>query len=139
MRVLIADDQPDVRSALCLLLEQQPGISVVGEVTDTSQLSKWLRANSADLVLLDWELPGQQASELLAALRTLCPNVAVIALNSCPQTRRAALTAGADDFVSKGDPPEQLLAAINYFRRNRKGTGNRKVVLTEAKPERKGY
>ena len=121
MRVLLADDQSKVRSALRLLLEQQPGVSILGEAVDTTGLLGWVKATRPDLVLLDWELPGLQAANpstgsgqgLLSALRTLCPCLKVIALSGRPEARQAALDAGADAFVSKGDPPEQLLAAVN--------------------------
>ncbi len=111
MRVLIADDQPSVRSALRLLLEQN-GMSVVGDVTSGAGLVEWLAVNRADLVLLDWELPGQSCGEVIQVLRSLYPYLSVIVLNSRPQTREAALAAGADGFVCKGDPPEYLLKAI---------------------------
>ena len=48
-------------------------------------------------------------------LRGIRPDLPVIALSGWPEARRASLDAGADAFVSKGDPPEQLLAAINSF------------------------
>ena len=121
MRILLADDQAKVRSALRLCLEQEPGMSVMGEATDADELLAQVRTACPDIVLLDWELPGLQAANpstgsgqgLLSALRTLCPCLKVIALSGRPETRQVALPAGADAFVSKGDPPEQLLAAVN--------------------------
>jgi DNA-binding NarL/FixJ family response regulator len=111
MRVLVADDQSKVRSALRLLLHHEPDIDVLGEAVDATGLLDWVRATCPDLVLLDWELPGF-SPHLLANLRELCPSLAVIALSGQPEARREALSAGVDDFVSKGDPPERLLAAI---------------------------
>ena len=113
IRVLLADDQPKVRSALRLLLEQQPGVSILGEAVDVTGLLDWVKATCPDLVLLDWELPGLESDSLLPALREFCPCLAVIALSGRPEARRAALDAGVDAFVSKGDPPERLLAAVN--------------------------
>lgn len=119
MRVLLADDQTKVRSALRLLLEQEPGLSVVGEAAEAEGLLTQVEATQPDLVLLDWELPGLQTADRLSTLRTLCPRLKVIALSGKPEARRAALTAGADTFVSKGDPPERLLAAVNDCRHRR--------------------
>jgi DNA-binding NarL/FixJ family response regulator len=116
IRILLADDQPHVRSALRLLLEQQPGVQVLGEAADAQGLLDWIKAACPDLVLLDWELPGLDAKVLLPALRDLCPNLAVIALSGRPETRKNALDAGADGFASKGDPPERLLAAVECWR-----------------------
>ena len=113
MRVLIADDQHRVRSALRLMLGQQPGMEVLGEAVDATGLLDWTRVACPDLVLLDWELPGLPGNGVLPALRTLCPHLGVIALSGRPEARRAALDAGVDAFVSKGDPPERLLAAVN--------------------------
>ena len=133
MRILLADDQSKLRSALRLLLEQQPGIHVLGEAIDTTGLLDWVKATCPDLVLLDWELPGLEAGDpltalrqaqdgssgqgLLPTLRELCPYLAVVALSGRPEARRAALEAGVDAFVSKGDPPERLLAAVDDCRR----------------------
>ncbi len=111
MRVLIADDQPSVRSALKLVLEQQ-GIEVAGDVSDSGELLAWFKTNQADLLLLDWELPNQPGKKIIPILRAQYPRLAVIVLNSRPQTRTEALSAGADGFVSKGDPPEYLLSLL---------------------------
>ncbi len=113
MRVLVADDKLEVRSALRLLLEQLPGVSVVGEATGTDSLLVQASALCPDLVLLDWELRGLHAAELLPGLRARCPRLSVIVLSSRPENRRPALANGADAFVSKGDAPEQLLKAVS--------------------------
>ena len=111
MRVLIADDQPSVRSALKLVLEQQ-GIDVAGDVSDSRELLAWFKTNQADLLLLDWELPDQPVKEIIPILRAWYPRLVVIVLNSRQQTRTEALSAGADGFVSKCDPPEYLLSLL---------------------------
>jgi len=111
MRVLIADDQPSVRSSLKLVLEQQ-GIDVAGDVADSGELLAWFKTNQADLLLLDWELPDQPGKKIIPILRAGYPRLVVIVLNSRPQTRTEAISAGADGFVSKGDPPEYLLSLL---------------------------
>jgi DNA-binding NarL/FixJ family response regulator len=113
MRVLLADGQTSVRSALRLVLEQNPLMSMVDEVTDTGSLLARVRTLCPDLVLLDWELPGQAAGKLLLTLRQVCPTLYVIALSSHPEASQAARAAGADAFFSKTDPPDRLLAAIH--------------------------
>jgi DNA-binding NarL/FixJ family response regulator len=111
-RILIADDRPQVRSALRLLLMRQPGLTVVGEADDTEQALELATGQRPDLVLLDWELPAQGGAATLAELRRVRPGMAVIALSGRPEARRAALAAGADAFVSKGEPPEYLMASV---------------------------
>jgi len=115
MHILLADKQTEVRSALRFLLEQELGISVVGEVAAASALLAQA-AVQPDVVLLDWELPGLLATNLLSALHSGGHLMIVIALSGRPEARRAALDAGVDAFVSKGDPPERLLAILYAVR-----------------------
>jgi two-component system response regulator DesR len=115
MRILLADDQAKVRSALRLLLRLQPGMDVVGETAETEGLLGQVKEIRPDLILLDWELPGPTSNGLLTAIRARCPRLKVIALSGRPEARRAALEAGADAFVSKGAPPERLLSALRAF------------------------
>lgn len=117
MRILIADDWPNVQDALRLLLEQQQGIEVVGEVVDAADLLAEVEAGCPDVLLLGWELPGFAAVELLPALRRICPDLYVIALSGRPEKRREALAAGADAFVGKTEAPAHLLTAIGEAQR----------------------
>lgn len=112
MRILVADSQPRVRFALRVLLEQQPGLQVVGEAADSRELLAQVGSRSPDLVLLGWELPGLLPVDSLLALRKIRSDLQVIALSGRPEARQMALDAGANAFVSKSDPPERLLAAI---------------------------
>lgn len=118
MHVLIADEVPAVQAALRVLLEQQPGIEVVGEATDAEELLAQAESTRPDVVLLGWDLQARATADLLSALRRLCPASYVIALGSRPDARQTALDAGADAFVSKADPPERLLAAINEYKQD---------------------
>jgi DNA-binding NarL/FixJ family response regulator len=123
VRIIVADDQPDVRSALKLALEEKPGTRVVDEVSTPAELVQQVWINSPDLVLLDWELPGIKPKELLQTLHTFCPHLSVIALSSRPQVKKAAIAAGAQEFVCKSEPSEFLIAALDrfYIRVNPKG------------------
>lgn len=113
MRILLADDQPYVRSALALLLEHEPDLQVVGEAADADELFYQIKKTRPDLILLDWELPGLPAIDLLRAIRLNAPGLVVIALSGRPEAYQTALIAGVDDFVSKGYPPEQLLSLLH--------------------------
>jgi DNA-binding NarL/FixJ family response regulator len=122
MRVLLADDEPSVRLALRLLLQQERDLIVAGEAGNWDDLLEQTAANCPDLVLLDWELPGgKNKMVLILALRSLRPGLKIIALDIHPQTRQAALSAGADDFICKRNPPEHLLEALNHCRAKKSG------------------
>ncbi len=112
MKILIGDTQSRVRFGLRLLFEQQVGWKVSGEAEDVQSLLNHVREGCPDLVLLDWELPGMPAEELLARLRAECPHLTVVFMSGRIELRQMAMRAGADVFVYKADPPEKLLELI---------------------------
>ncbi len=113
MRILLADDQTAVRRALRLLLEQEPGCTISGEVHDAGGLTSAVEQGSPDIILLDWELPGLEAEKLLPIANGEGTTIQVIAMSSRPESHAAALAAGVDACISKGKPAEEVLAAIH--------------------------
>ena len=113
MCILLADDNPEVRSALRLLLEQEPVSASILEVSDSQSLLACLRESCPVAVLLDWELPGPKKSDLLNTLNSCCPEMKVIALSSKYEARREALAAGVDAFVSKAEPSELVITSLD--------------------------
>jgi DNA-binding NarL/FixJ family response regulator len=112
MRILVADNQPKVRFALRLLLDRQLDPSQVCEASDAVEALTEAMNTCPDVILLAWDLPGRRDLKLISALQRVCPGVEIIALSGRAESRQAALEAGADAFVCKCDPPEQLLMAI---------------------------
>ena len=112
LNILIGDAQPRVRFGLRLLLEQQPGWRVAGEAEDAPALLEAVRCDCPDLVLLDWELPGMPAQELLTVIHRACPYLRIAFMSGKDELRQTALQAGADIFAYKADPPEKLLDQI---------------------------
>jgi DNA-binding NarL/FixJ family response regulator len=131
MRILVADDQPEVRSALRLLLEQKTGINAIIDASTEAELIRQVRSACPDILLLDWELPGAESDELVKMLHKLCPDLAVIALSSRPQVKPTALKTGIRYFICKSEPPEQLMRALdNCYNEKRKqggGEGGKKA------------
>ena len=115
MKVLLAENRPDVRSALRLLLEQKPELTIISEVAKINDLLEQLDKGCPDLVLLDWDLPGLEPADVLLRIRRCCPDLKIIAISSRTESEKKALAAGVDTFVSKADTPERLLTAIDYF------------------------
>lgn len=115
MNILIGDAQPRVRFGLRLLIEQQPGWHVEGEAEDAQTMLDAIRFRCPDIVLLDWELPGMPAEELLALIRQQCSRLGVVFMSGKIELRPIALQVGADIFIYKADPPEKLLEQIRAF------------------------
>lgn len=116
MDVLVATKQADLRLAIELYISEEPGIHVVGTTSEAASLRALLQASSPDLVLLDWELPGHPPASLLAEAKSLNPRPQVIVLGQDLNAKQAALAAGADAFVLKGDSPTHLLTVIQQAR-----------------------
>ncbi|NQU31546.1 MAG: response regulator transcription factor [Anaerolineae bacterium] len=107
-RIYLADAQPEERSALRLLLLDMK-MEVVGEAADWPTTLTQAPVSRADLLLIDWELLPNSATAALKKLRKVCPAALVIVLISHLDARhQAALSAGADAFISKGEMPERV-------------------------------
>jgi DNA-binding NarL/FixJ family response regulator len=101
-----------VRSAVRLLVEQRLAAEVVGEVSSSEELLGEIGRLEPDVVLLDWDLPGTSKCDLLETIRHFRRRPPVLVLSTKQELMQEALDAGADAFVSKGDPPKRLLASI---------------------------
>jgi two-component system response regulator DesR len=113
MRVLVADSDPRVCKALNMLLKFEPELAIVGESTDAESLLTQAQELKPDLVLLDWELPGSSITAVLQSLRQSETPCQIIILSRRPESEQAALTVGADAFVSKTDPADSLLQTLH--------------------------
>jgi two-component system response regulator DesR len=121
-RVYLADALPTERSALRLLLLDL-NMQVVGEAADWPTTLAQAPATHPDMMLVDWDLLANGSGAALAELRLACPAALVIVLISHLGARQqAALSAGADAFISKGETPdrvaERLLAAAGSWERS---------------------
>jgi len=108
-RVFLADAQPDERKALRVLLRDLK-MEIVGETADWSRTLAEAPKARLDMLLVDWALlPTDLEVQALAELRLACPHAIVVVLISHLDARQqAALSAGADAFISKGETPERV-------------------------------
>lgn len=107
-RIYLADSQLEERSALRLLLSDLK-MEVVGESADWTTTLAQAPTSRADMLLVDWELLPNSPTAALGKLRKACPAALVIILISHLDARKqAALSAGADAFISKGEMPERV-------------------------------
>lgn len=107
-RVYLADARPDELSALRLLLLDLK-MDVVGEAIDWATVLDQAPTLRTDILLVDWDLLPEQSGDALGVLRTACPAALVIVLISHLDARhQAALSAGADAFISKSETPDRL-------------------------------
>jgi len=112
-RVFIADAQLEERSALRLLLLDLQ-MEIAGEAADWGTTISLAPSSHTDMLLVDWDLLPKSPSLALQELRKLCPAVLVIVLISHLDARQqAALSAGADAFISKGEMPSRVAERLS--------------------------
>jgi len=120
LRFLLADDQERIRYGLRALLRQQPGWKVIGEAESARDLLVLASVLDFDLVLLDWNLPDMQGNTVLVSLHQICQDLPVIVLSGQFEVKNAALEAGANAYISKTSPPDQLVETIRSVMRTSK-------------------
>lgn len=107
-RVYIADSKTEERSALRLVLLDLK-MTIAGEAADWITTLAQAPISRTDMLLIDWDLLPASPTSALDELRRACPAALVIILISHLDARQqAALSAGADAFISKGEMPEQV-------------------------------
>ncbi len=108
IRVYLVDAIPEERLALRLMLLDLK-MEIAGEASNWSDLLAEMPQSSADMLVADWKLLPDTPNATLVELRTMCPKALVIILIGGLEARRqAALSAGADGFISKGDLPDRV-------------------------------
>jgi two-component system, NarL family, response regulator DesR len=114
VRLLLADDQELVRSALCALLDLEDDFEVVASVGRGDQVTQAALAHQPDVALLDIEMPGLDGLAAAAVLATQVPTCRVVILTTFGRAGylRRAMESGAAGFVVKDAPAEVLAAAI---------------------------
>lgn len=112
-RIVLADDQPEVRDGFRLILDSQPGLTVVGEAPDGRAALDLVRLLHPDLVLADVRMPRMDGLELCRHLagdpRT---RVLVVTTFDNDEYVAEALRHGAHGFLLKRSRPELLVEAV---------------------------
>ncbi len=114
IRLLLADDQALVRGALAALLDLESDLEVVAQVGRGDEVVAAALASSADVCLLDIEMPGADGIEAAAALREAAPQVRSLIVTTFgrPGYLRGAVDAGVTGFVVKDTPAAELADAV---------------------------
>jgi DNA-binding NarL/FixJ family response regulator len=114
IRVLLADDHKLIRAGLVLVVEQQPGLSVVGEADDGRQAVEMVKSLKPDVVVMDIGMPNLNGIEAARKVTEICPQTAVVMLSMHADEGYVlrALKAGARAYLLKDSATSDLVQAI---------------------------
>ena len=112
IRILLADESAEIRSALRLLLKTRLDLELISEARDMQHVLAQVEDSHPACIILDWNLPGRPTRERISVLRALVPGIKIIVINTRPELREQVLIEGADAFICKTDPPVKLLEVL---------------------------
>ena len=127
LRVLVAEDNDDLRSLLVTLISAEPDLKCVGTASDVEAVLASTTEHKADVLVLDLELQGRSSIDLLKTVRKNGSKITIVVFSghSHPEMIRHTLAAGADAYVPKSGDYELLLDAI----RDKRATTGRQPHL----------
>jgi DNA-binding NarL/FixJ family response regulator len=111
---LLVDDHPLVRGGLAQLLAEERDLEVCGEASTGREALDLAASLQPDLVIVDLALPDVSGIELIRDLKSRHPHITILALSMHDEEIYAerALRAGASGYVMKGQPPQEVIAAL---------------------------
>jgi two-component system, NarL family, response regulator NreC len=114
LRILLADDHVTVRHGLKLLIESQPDMIVVSEVSDGDTAVQRAVALKPDVIVMDISMPGTNGLVATRKLKQLQPGAAIVTLTRHTDEAylQELLRAGVSGYVLKQSAPAELLQAI---------------------------
>jgi DNA-binding response OmpR family regulator len=115
-RIFVACKDERLRIALLLLLDHESGMGVIGITDQLPNLLSQLWATEPDALLLEWELPLKEIEHLLTDIHNLPHTPMIILLSSKLEEEEKILAAGADYFIPKDAPPDELIPILNQSR-----------------------
>jgi two-component system phosphate regulon response regulator PhoB len=113
-RILIVDDEPEIREMVRFILE--PHEFKVSEAAHAQEARNQLKGQDVDLILMDWMLPGRSGFDLMGELKkkTETRSIPIIMLTARMEEpdKIEGLESGADDYITKPFSPRELIARI---------------------------
>lgn len=114
IRVLVAEDNEDLRDLLVTLISAEADMKCVGTASDIEAVIASTAEHKADALVLDLELQGRSSIDVLKTVRSAGSKITIIVFSghSHPEMIRHTLAAGADAYVPKTGDFDLLLDAI---------------------------
>jgi len=114
LTVLLVDDDPDTRTLLELMLEEDGRFTVVGHASDGAEAVRLAEQECPDVVVLDLQMPGMDGLTALPMLRRSLPRARIVVMSAFPDplTLADAIGQGVDGYIDKGRSWCELLPTL---------------------------
>jgi CheY-like chemotaxis protein len=112
MRILIADDEVNVRYALSVLIRERSTWKLIGVARQSSELNEKLETLHPDLILVDAQLPGLYITDLVRRTKAMPHPPLLMMICRDQEGEKEALYEGVNYVITKVDPPDRLLTAL---------------------------
>ena len=114
IKVILVDDHDLVRTGIKLILQNAPGVSVVGEASTGEEAVKLARETPHDVILLDVMMPGIGGLGATSRLKRACPDTKILIVTICNNEHFPSklLQAGASGYLTKGASQQEIIQAI---------------------------
>jgi DNA-binding NarL/FixJ family response regulator len=121
--VFLVDDVPELRELIRVGMEEDPGFEIVGEAGDGRSAIEGIASTRPAAVLLDLSMPDMDGLQAIPEIREGDPDVAIIVLSGFSADRMGppVLERGADGYVEKGTPIQELRDATRLAVAKRRG------------------
>ncbi len=134
IRILIADDHEIVRAGFAQFIEDQDDMEIAAEAATGDEVIALIRKESFDVVLLDISMPHKNGIDCLRVVRQIDEALPVLVLSGFPEEHYAVnmLRSGANGYIAKNAPPEELLKAIRVVARGKRYLSETAAELVSA-------
>jgi DNA-binding NarL/FixJ family response regulator len=112
IRLIVADNSPHARHGLCAVLATHPGVVIVGEGSQGLEALALVEAQHPHVALMDVRMPVMSGIQAARAIKKRWPKTRVVLISMYADYQKEAVESGADAFLVKGCPAEELLTAI---------------------------
>jgi YesN/AraC family two-component response regulator len=112
IRILVVDDQTRARQSLRALFSTLPQVREIQEAADGQEAVLQAVESQPDIVVMDIVMPRMDGLEAARQIKVRFPAIKIILLSMYGDFQAKATAAGADAFVTKGEPPGNLIATL---------------------------
>ena len=112
-RLMIVDDNPHARKALSAFISTQDWLSVISEASNGEDALEKIEDCPPDVILMDVHMPIMDGLEVTQIIKSRWPQIRIVILTIYSEYKSQASQAGADAFLVKGCPMEEMISTIH--------------------------